>query len=90
MKNANEKAAAALVDSVSDAVAQCKFLTITTGDENFRLLAIFLQMGLIAKSKGDLLEFMEALSGLIDKRIQFGKDAAADVIKDPRFTPSLN
>jgi len=90
MRNANERAASALVDSVRDAVAQCEFLAITTGDDDFKLLAMFLQIGLTAKAKGDMLEFMEALAGLIDKRIQHGKDATADVIEDPRFTPSLN
>jgi hypothetical protein len=54
------------------------------------MLALFLKAGLTAKAKGDISEVMEAVAGVIDKLVMAGKDATADVLDDPRFTPSRN
>jgi hypothetical protein len=90
MQNSNEKAAKALLANVNDAIENCEFLAITTGDDDFKLLAIYLKLGLVAKHKGDLLEFMQALSNIIDTHINDGQDAVEDILADARFAPSLN
>ena len=90
MQNSNEKAAKALLANINDAIENCEFLAITTGDDDFKLLAIYLKLGLMAKHKGDLLEFTKALSKVIDNHINHGQDAVEDIVADARFTPSLN
>ena len=90
MKNVNEKLAGELLDAIEKATAACNTLAITTGDQEFSLLAIMLKAAVASKAKGDIDELMQLVAGFIDKKIMAGRDALVDVIDDPRFTPSLN
>ena len=90
MRKLNEKLAGELIDNIQAAIDNCNTLAITTGDTDFMMLALFLKAGLTAKAKGDISEVMESVAGVIDKLVMAGKDATADVLDDPRFTPSRN
>lgn len=54
MRKTNEKLAAELVDAIATAVENSRTLAITTGDDEFAILASLLTMVLVAKTKGDL------------------------------------
>jgi hypothetical protein len=54
MRDQNEKLAAELVDAIATAVQNSRTLAITTGDDEFAVLAAMLTMLLVAKTKGDL------------------------------------
>ena len=90
MKNFNEKLAGELIANVQAAVENAKTLAATTGDLDFELLAMLLQMSLPAKAKGDLLDIMAAVSEVLNESLNKGKDATEDVLTDIRFTPSRN
>jgi hypothetical protein len=84
MRDMNEKLAAELVDAIATAVENSRTLAITTGDDEFAVLAALLTMLLVAKTKGDLDAIADAvvpvLSALMNKN-----NAAEDLLRGFNF-----
>ena len=57
-----EQLARDLIQNVSDATDNANMLALMTGDEDFVLLGMLMEMLLVAKAKGDLVDFAQALS----------------------------
>ena len=90
MKNTNERLAAELLDGVNQAVEAAQNLAFRTGDDDFMLLGMMLKAAVTAKSRGDILDMMVAIAGVMEQKTMAGKDATAEVLEDIRFTPSRN
>ncbi len=63
-----EQLARDLIQNVSDASDNANMLALMTGDEEFVLLGSLLEMMLVAKSKGDLLDFARAVSDVAGQK----------------------
>ena len=63
-----EQLARDLIQNVSDASDNANMLALMTGDEEFVLLGSLIEMMLVAKSKGDLLDFARAVSDVAGQK----------------------
>jgi hypothetical protein len=68
MNKMHEQLARDLIQNVSDASDNANMLALMTGDEEFVLLGSLLEMMLVAKSKGDLLDFARAVSDVAGQK----------------------
>jgi hypothetical protein len=68
MNKMQEQLARDLIQNVSDASDNANMLALMTGDEEFVLLGSLLEMMLVAKSKGDLLDFARAVSDVAGQK----------------------
>ena len=68
MNNLHEQLARDLIQNVKDASDNANMLALMTGDEEFVLLGSLLEMMLVAKSKGDLLDFARAVSDVAGQK----------------------
>jgi hypothetical protein len=84
MKNMNEKLAAELVDAIATAVENSRTLAITTGDDEFAVLAALLTMLLVAKTKGDLEAIAEAVMPVLSASMN-KNNAAEDLLRGFNF-----
>jgi len=57
-----EQLARDLIQNVTDAQNNAQVLAMLTGDEDFVLLGMIMEMLLVAKAKGDLVDFARAIS----------------------------
>jgi cell division protein ZapA (FtsZ GTPase activity inhibitor) len=80
----NEKLAAELVDAIATAVENSRTLAITTGDEDFAVLAALLTMLLVAKTKGDLEAIAAAVLPVLSAKIN-KNNAAEDLLRGLNF-----
>ena len=63
-----EQLARDLIQNVSDATDNANMLSMLTGDEDFVLLGMVMEMLLVAKAKGDLIDFARALSDVAGRK----------------------
>ena len=84
MRETNEKLAAELVDAIATAVENSRTLAITTGDDEFAILAALLTMVLVAKTKGDLHAVAMAVIPVLSASMNPAK-AAEDLIHRLNF-----
>ena len=84
MRDMNEKLAAELVDAIATAVENSRTLAITTGDEEFAVLAALLTMLLVAKTKGDLDAIAEAVIPVLSAAMN-KNNAAEDLLRGLNF-----
>jgi len=68
MNKMQEQLARDLIQNVSDATDNANMLSMLTGDEDFVLLGILMEMLLVAKAKGDLVDFAKALSQVMGQK----------------------
>ena len=68
MNKMQEQLARDLIQNVSDASDNANMLALMTGDEEFVLLGSLIEMMLVAKSKGDLLDFARAVSDVAGQK----------------------
>jgi len=62
MNKMQEQLARDLIQNVTDAQINAEALALMTDDEDFMLLGMLMEMLLVAKAKGDLLDFARVLS----------------------------
>jgi hypothetical protein len=62
MNKMQEQLARDLIQNVTDAQNNAQVLAMLTGDEDFILLGMIMEMLLVAKAKGDLVDFAWVLS----------------------------
>ena len=84
MRDMNEKLAAELVDAIATAVENSRTLAITTGDEEFAVLAALLTMLLVAKTKGDLEAITAAVLPVLSASMN-KNNAAEDLLRGFNF-----
>ena len=84
MRDMNEKLAAELVDAIATAVENSRTLAITTGDEEFAVLAALLTMLLVAKTKGDLDAIAAAVLPVLSASMN-KNNAAEDLLRGLNF-----
>ncbi len=84
MRDMNEKLAAELVDAIATAVENSRTLAITTGDEDFAVLAALLTMLLVAKTKGDLDAIAAAVLPVLSASMN-KNNAAEDLLRGFNF-----
>ena len=63
-----EQLARDLIQNVSDATDNANMLSMLTGDEDFVLLGMLMESLLVAKAKGDLIDFAQALSRVMGQK----------------------
>ena len=63
-----EQLARDLIQNVSDATDNANMLSMLTGDEDFMLLGMLMESLLVAKAKGDLIDFAQALSRVMGQK----------------------
>ena len=68
MNKMQEQLARDLIQNVSDATDNANMLSMLTGDEDFVLLGMLMESLLVAKAKGDLLDFAQALSRVMGQK----------------------
>ena len=64
----HEQLARDLIQNVSDATDNANMLSMLTGDEDFVLLGMLMESLLVAKAKGDLIDFAQALSRVMGQK----------------------
>lgn len=57
-----------LIQNVTDAQNNARVLAMLTGDEDFMLLGMLMEMLLVAKAKGDLIDFARAVSDVAGRK----------------------
>ena len=62
MNKIQEQLARDLIQNVTDAQINAEALALMTDDEDFMLLGMLMEMLLVAKAKGDLVDFAQVLS----------------------------
>ena len=77
-----EQLARDLIQNVSDATDNANMLALMTGDEDFVLLGMLMESLLVAKAKGDLIDFAQALSRVMGQKnaAKQGGDAIRSII----------
>ena len=82
MNKMQEQLARDLIQNIDDAKMNANVLAAMTGDEDFGLLALMLETMLIAKAKGELDDFAQAISKVLSQKnaAQRGGSAIADII----------
>ena len=68
MNKMHEQLARDLIQNVKDAQNNAEVLAILTDDEDFALLGILMESLIIAKAKGDLVDFAKALSRVMGQK----------------------
>lgn len=68
MNNLHEQLARDLIQNVKDAQNNAEMLAMLTDDEDFVLLGMLMESLLVAKAKGDLLDFAQALSRVMGQK----------------------
>ena len=68
MNKMHEQLARDLIRNVSDATDNANMLALMTGDEDFVLLGMLMESLLVAKAKGDLIDFAQALSRVMGQK----------------------
>ena len=63
-----EQLARDLIQNISDATDNANMLSMLTGDEDFVLLGMLMESLLVAKAKGDLIDFAQALSRVMGQK----------------------
>ena len=63
-----EQLARDLIQNVRDAQINAKALALITDDEEFMLLGSLIEMLLVAKAKGDLIDFARVISDLAGQK----------------------
>ena len=63
-----EQLARDLIQNVTDAQNNAQVLAMLTDDEDFMLLGMLMEMLLVAKAKGDLIDFAQALSNVAGQK----------------------
>ena len=79
-----EQLARDLIQNVSDATDNANMLALMTGDEDFVLLGMVMEMLLVAKAKGDLVDFARALSDIAAQKnaVKNGGSAISSIINN--------
>ena len=82
MNKMQEQLARDLIQNINDAKMNANVLAAITGDEDFGLLALMLETMLIAKAKGELDDFAQAISKVLSQKnaARRGGSAIADII----------
>jgi hypothetical protein len=68
MNKMQEQLARDLIQNISDATDNANMLSMLTGDEDFVLLGMLMESLLVAKTKGDLIDFAQALSQVMAQK----------------------
>jgi hypothetical protein len=68
MNKMHEQLARDLIQNVKDAQTNAELLAMLTDDEDFVLLGMLMESLLIAKAKGDLIDFAQALSRVMGQK----------------------
>lgn len=68
MNNLHEQLARDLIQNVKDAQNNAEMLAMLTDDEDFVLLGMLMESLLVAKAKGDLIDFAQALSRVMGQK----------------------
>ena len=68
MNKMHEQLARDLIQNVKDAQNNAEVLAILTDDEDFALLGMLMESLLVAKAKGDLIDFAQALSRVMGQK----------------------
>jgi hypothetical protein len=79
-----EQLARDLIQNISDATNNANVLALMTGDEDFELLGMMMEMLLVAKAKGDILDFAQAMSRLAGEKnaAKQGGSAINDIVNN--------
>jgi hypothetical protein len=77
MNKMQEQLARDLIQNISDATDNANMLALMTGDEDFELLGMMMEMLLVAKTKGDILDFAQALSQVAGEKTAAKKGGSA-------------
>ena len=85
-----ETLAAELIDLVLEAADKARQLGFATGDDECMLLAAMLEVTLVAKSKGDLVPVMEAMSAVFEEKTNQRRGVPATLAVTERFPVSAN
>ena len=82
MNKMQEQLARDLIQNISDATDNANMLALMTGDEDFMLLGMLMESLLVAKAKGDLVDFAKALSQVMSQKnaAKQGGDAIRSII----------
>ena len=64
----HEQLARDLIQNVKDAQTNAEVLAMLTDDEDFVLLGMLMESLLVAKAKGDLIDFAQALSRVMGQK----------------------
>jgi hypothetical protein len=68
MNKMHEQLARDLIQNVRDAQNNAQVLAMLTDDEEFMLLGSLMEIMLVAKAKGDLLDFAQAVSDVAGRK----------------------
>lgn len=68
MNKMHEQLARDLIQNVKDAQTNAEVLAMLTDDEDFMLLGMLMESLLVAKAKGDLVDFAQALSRVMGQK----------------------
>ena len=68
MNKMQEQLARDLIQNVKHAQINAEALALMTDDEDFVLLSMLMEMLLVAKAKGDLIDFAQALSNVAGRK----------------------
>jgi hypothetical protein len=84
MNKMQEQLARDLIQNISDATNNANVLALMTGDEDFELLGMMMEMLLVAKAKGDILDFAQAMSRLAGEKnaAKQGGSAINDIVNN--------
>ena len=63
-----EQLARDLIQNISNATDNANMLALMTGDDDFVLLGMLMESLLVAKAKGDLVDFAKALSRVMGQK----------------------
>ena len=78
----HEQLARDLIQNVKEAQTNAEVLAMLTDDEDFMLLGMLMESLLVAKAKGDLVDFAKALSQVMGQKnaAQRGGSAISSII----------
>ena len=84
MNKMHEQLARDLIQNVKDAQNNAEVLAMLTDDEDFVLLGMVMEMLLVAKAKGDLVDFARALSDVAGHKnaVKNGGSAISSIINN--------
>ena len=68
MNKMQEQLARDLIQNISNATDNANMLALMTGDDDFVLLGMLMESLLVAKAKGDLVDFAKALSRVMGQK----------------------
>ena len=68
MNKMQEQLARDLIQNISNATDNANMLALMTGDDDFVLLGMVMEILLVAKAKGDLVDFARALSDVAGRK----------------------